>query len=84
MNERMKVLLKDLAKEAMKIEGTFLVDNVKFTLVEEVLKRSDSIIAASKILGITRTSIHNMKKQGFIEDIKREKGKKVDVEEVCG
>ena len=81
MNKRIKELATEIAVLAAESDETFLIDNVKFTLVEEVLKRSASIIDASKILGVTRTSIHNMKKNGVVADVKRERGKRVDVEE---
>ena len=81
MNKKIKELATEIVVLALKSDETFLIDNVKFTLVEEVLKRSVSIGDASKILGVTKASIHNMKKSGVIADVKREKGKRFDTEE---
>ncbi|MHA1691366.1 MAG: hypothetical protein ACTSU7_06990 [Candidatus Heimdallarchaeaceae archaeon] len=75
MKQKIKEMCNEIAIEAMKGDVGFLLDDVKFSIIEGVLARSSSIIVASQILGISRGSIQLMKKNGFISDVKRFKGK---------
>ena len=79
MNKRIKELCDAIVEEAVE-DGTvrFLVDDVRYSIIEGVLARSSSISKAGEILGLSRGGIQYLKKNGYIKDIKREKGRIVE------
>ena len=54
-----------------------ILDKIKYQVIEKVLQKSPSVEDASKRLGITNVTIHRYKKDCFVNDIHRERGKRV-------
>lgn len=79
MNQKIRDLCEQIVDEAIATEAQFVLDDVKFTVIEGILNKSVSISAASVMLGISRNSIHLMKSKGYITDRKRVVGRRAEV-----